>query len=162
MTLLEHLHPATVHFPIALLLVGSMAALAHPFRPFGLGLRTTAWPLLGLGWLGALVAVLTGLIAQRGLPPDAPYRAVLNWHIGCAVAQLVVYGLLLYQGWLYRSARARKRRAAAGRTGDDLLDDPQARWWVTLLLLAGMLAVFATGWNGGILVYEWGVNVQAG
>jgi uncharacterized membrane protein len=160
MTLFEHLHPATVHFPIALLLVGSVAALAYPFRPFGLDLRMFAWLLLGLGWFGALVAILTGLVAQSGLPPEAPYRDVLNWHIGGGVAQLILYGLLLYMGWIYRSARARKRRAAAGRTGDDLLDDPSARWWVTLLLVAGALSVLATGWNGGILVYEWGVGVN--
>jgi uncharacterized membrane protein len=119
-----------------------------------------AWLLLGLGWFGALVAILTGLVAQSGLPPDAPYRDVLNWHIGSGVVQLILYGLLLYMGWIYRSARARKRRAAAGRTGDDLLDDPSARWWVTLLLVAGALSVLATGWNGGILVYEWGVGVN--
>ena len=159
MTLLEHLHPSTVHFPIALLLVGSLAALLHPVRPLGIDLRLTAWLLLGLGWLGAAAAVLTGLLAQADLPPDAPYRAVLNWHIGSGLAQLVIYGILLYQGWLYRSARTRRARAAAGKVSDDLLDDHGARWWVTLLLAAGMLAVAATGWNGGILVYEWAVNV---
>jgi uncharacterized membrane protein len=43
---------------------------------------------------------------------------------------------------------------------EDLLDDPAARPWITVLLLSGMMLIAATGWNGGILVYQWGVNVQ--
>jgi uncharacterized membrane protein len=30
-----------------------------------------------------------------------------------------------------------------------------------LALVAGVLLIAATGWNGGVLVYEWGVNVGA-
>ena len=41
----------------------------------------------------------------------------------------------------------------------DLLDNPSSRIWLTVALVAGMILVAATGWNGGILVYEWGVNV---
>ena len=116
--------------------------------------------LFGLGWVGGLVAIFTGLLAQSNLPPDAPYRGVLNWHIGAALAQLVVYGLLLYRGWLYGLAHRRKQRVAAGNDYPDLLADPGARGWVTATLVIGMLLVVATGWNGGMLVYAWGVNVN--
>ncbi len=159
MSLLQHLHPATIHFPIALLLLGSALALYCIWRP-GIGqMRWTAWLLLTLGWIGGVAAVLTGLFAQSNLPPDAPYRDVLNWHIGVGLSQLVVYGFFLYQGWLFRSPRRQKQRAARGDSSTDLLDSQPARLWVTALLLLGMLLVAATGWNGGVLVYEWGVNV---
>ena len=135
-------------------------ALVQIYRPLTFDLTVTAWLLLGLGWLGGLAAVLTGLLAQTNLPPAAPYRAVLNWHIGAALAQLVVYGFLLYCGWLYGTPRHRKQRLAAGNQAPDLLADPSARRWVTGVLVVGMLLVFAAGWNGGALVYEWGVNVS--
>ncbi len=160
MLLLTHLHPATVHFPIALLLVGSFLALVQMFRPVRVDLHGTSWLLLGLGWVSALAAVLTGLLAQSGLPPDAPYRSVLNWHIGTGMGLVVLYGFVLYRGWLYRSARALAQRARAGRNIHDLLDDPSARPWLAFMLFLGMLLIVASGWNGGSLVYEWGVNIQ--
>ena len=160
MLLLTHLHPATVHFPIVLLLVGSCLALIQMFRPVHIDLHWTSWLLLGLGWVSAVAAVLTGLLAQSGLPPDAPYRAVLNWHIGTGMGLVVLYGFVLYRGWLYHSARARDRRVRAGQNIHDLLDDPAARLWLAVALLAGIVLIVASGWNGGSLVYEWGVNVQ--
>jgi uncharacterized membrane protein len=153
------LHPATVHFPIAFLLLGSVAGLLYIYwRPHNNLLFLIWWP-LRLGWLGVLVAVLTGLLAQSGLPPQAPYQNILNWHIGTGLALLVNYGLLLYQAWGFGSARSRKARVRQGTSAAHLLDDVQARRWTTLLLLTGIALLFASGWNGGRLVYEWGVNV---
>lgn len=164
---LTHLHPSIIHFPIALLLLGSVTALAHLY---GLGRfipyvdpRRTAWLLLLLGWVATLPAILSGLLAQSGLPPDAPYRQTLNWHIGTAVALALLYGFVLYRAWLFGGDKARKARARAGadpNASADLLDQPGARLWLTLALLAGMALVVATGFNGGQLVYEWAVNVN--
>ena len=172
MNLLTHLHPAIVHFPIALLLLGSVTALVQLYRPDlfvrWLDLRRTTWFLLGVGWIAVVPAVLSGLLAQSPLPPDAEYRLTLNWHTATGLGLLVLYGLLLYQGWIFRGAKARKRRAAKNKDGNtalsaqevvDLLDNPSSRLWLTVALLAGILLIFSTGWNGGILVYEWGVNV---
>lgn len=152
MNLLDHLHPAVVHFPIALLLLGSVLALVQLYGWVRFDLRVTIWVLLGAGWLGGLAAVLSGLLAQANLPPDAPYRGVLNWHIGTGVALLVVYGVLLYQAWLGRPGR--------GSRAHDLLAEPRSRLWVTALLATGIVLIVATGWNGGLLVYRWAVNVQ--
>jgi uncharacterized membrane protein len=164
MNLLIHLHPSLVHFPIAFLLIGSLAALAH-LAGFAktvpwIDLRRTAWFLLGLGWLATLPAILSGLLAQSGLPPDAPYRQTLNWHIGTAVALALIYGFVLYRAWLFQGAKARKARARAGaHESTDLLDHAPARRWLALALLGGMALIIATGFNGGQLVYEWAVNV---
>lgn len=160
MSILTHLHPATVHFPIALLLLGSLLALVHLFRRPAVDLRLTVWLLLGLGWLGGAVAVLTGLLAQIDLPPDAPYRTVLNFHIGTGLAVLLLYGFLLYRGWLFRGARARKVREKRGDPTADLLDDAGARGWIVAVIALGALLIVATGWYGGQLVYQFGVNVQ--
>lgn len=156
---INHLHPSVVHFPIALLCIGSATGLAYLFfwpRP---ELRLVTWLALLLGWIACAAAVLTGLIAQSGLPPDAPYRAVLNRHIGAGFAVLAVYGLLLYRRLIYGSARARKSTGGKETAGRDLLDDPARRLWNALLLLVGLASVVFTGWNGGELVYRWAVNV---
>lgn len=159
--MVPNLHPATVHFPIAFLLLGSVAGLLYLYwRQHDVLRILTWWPLL-LGWLGSAVAILTGLLAQSGLPPQAPYRAILNWHTTTGLALWVLYGYLLYQRWLHGkpNRRNRSRQAAPMTAASDLLQESQARLWLTVIFLVGILLVIASGWNGGKLVYEWGVNV---
>lgn len=146
------LHPAVVHFPIALLLVGSgLAILAMYWQRLQRAADCAMWLIL-LGWLSIAAAILTGLLSQSGLPPDAPYRGLLNRHISTAVGATIVYAAVLYLWWL--------RRPRAGKAEQrPLLHDSASRWWATALLIAGMTLVALSGWFGGELVYEWGVNV---
>lgn len=166
-----NLHPAAVHFPIAFLLLASIAGLLYLYwQPLELLRILTWWP-LRLGWLGTGIAILTGLLAQSGLPPQAPYRAILNWHISTGFAVWILYGFLLYRHWLYGKVGKKKRekgnllldaKANEDQTmmvNQELLNDSQARRWLTVILLVGSLLVLASGWNGGRLVYVWGVNV---
>jgi uncharacterized membrane protein len=148
---LTTLHPATVHFPIALLIVGSVAGLLYLWWRQQPELRVLTWWLLMLGWIGAGVAALTGLIAQGNLPPQAPYTVTLNSHITSGLALILVYGIVFYRAWLHRN-----RRPA---DPVDLLDMGAARPLLTALLLLGMALVAIGGWLGGELVYTWGVNV---
>ena len=161
MNLFNHLHPAIVHFPIALLLVASGAGLIYLFAWQRAELRLATWGSALLGWLACAAAVATGLVAQAGLPPDAPYRGVLNWHIGAGLGALATYGLLLYQAWVDRSARSRRARSRAGlsETRDYLDVSGRTRTIIAALLILGAIFVFLAGWNGGELVYQWGVNV---
>src|SRR5688572_12422387 len=99
------LHPATVHFPIALLLVGSLAGLLYLWWQPRPEFRILTWWLLFLGWVGAGVAALTGLFAQGNLPPQAPYTVVLNGHITSGLALIVLYAFLFYRVWLSRNRR---------------------------------------------------------
>ena len=156
---LLHLHPPVVHFPVALLVVASAAGLTVLYITPRADLRALTWWAMLLGWIAGLVAVLTGLWDQRGLAPDAPFRSVLNLHISAGLALLVVYGWILYQRWLFHGAKAQRRRAQAGMDVDDLLLLPSARLWLSALLITGALLVLLSGWNGGQLVYVWGVNV---
>ncbi len=145
------LHPATVHFPIAFLTLGSIAGLLYLTRWPRAELLTLTWWPLRLGWIGVGAAVLTGLLAQSRLPPQAPYSAQLNWHIGTGLALLVLYAVPIYRAWVYGN----RRRAADPA---DLLQVAQARRWVGVLLALGLVLVLVTGWLGGQLVYTWGVN----
>ncbi len=159
------LHPATVHFPIALLIFASASALLYlHWRPLA-ELKTLTWWTLFPGWLSLPVAIISGILAQGGLPPDAPYRGMLNLHITTGLLLLIVYGDLLYRRWLHRSGRGRKRRLGRSTPEEqgptvDFLDQPGRKWLLTLQLLVGVLLVVASGYLGGELVYTWGVNVQ--
>ena len=76
------IHAAVVHFPIALLICGSLAMLGYLHRWPRAELRILGWGLLLPGWLTVLAAIVSGIVAQGGLPPDAPFRPILNWHTG--------------------------------------------------------------------------------
>jgi uncharacterized membrane protein len=162
------LHPPTVHFPIALLLLASAAGLLYLYWRRRPELLTLTWWPMTLGWVGLALAIATGLLAQSGLPPQAPYRGLLNQHIGAAIALAVVYGALLYTRWarragrhLKRDRRKEEREAAQTALQDWLLDDRTSRGWVSVLLILGGLMVLASAWSGGELVYSWGVNTPA-
>lgn len=166
------LHPATVHFPIAFLIAASLAALAYihwrPLEP----LRTITWWGMAAGWISLIAAIVTGLIAQGNLPPDAPYRSVLNWHTTTGLLLGVIYGDILYRGWLYNSGKGRRERsrplsakrqkapAATSNGPREFLAEPRQKWLLTVELILGVGIVFVSGWLGGELVYAWGVNVN--
>ena len=73
-----------------------------------------------------------------------------------------LYGFLLYRGWLYRGVRAQKARRTRGIATTDLLDDLAARRWIAVVVILGAILILITGWYGGVLVYEFGVNVAVG
>jgi uncharacterized membrane protein len=150
---LATLHPPVTHFPIALLMLGSAAGLLYRFGKRRAELPVLTWWPLRLGWLGAALAVLTGLLAQSGLPPQAPYTTTLNWHIGTGMALLLLYAVVLYRQWLWNARRAKRPQDDA----PDHLASPQGGL-TALLLAADIVLVAAVGWLGGVLVYTWGVN----
>jgi hypothetical protein len=77
------------------------------------------------------------------------------------LALWVLYGLLLYWQWLLQKRPPRRPKAKEQPVALplDLLQQPTLRLRVTLLLLFGIGLILASGWNGGKLVYTWGVNV---
>jgi uncharacterized membrane protein len=168
---LPKLHPPSVHFPVALLLLASAAGLLYLYWRKRPELLTLTWWPMALGWLGLGLAIGTGLLAQSGLPPQAPYRSLLNQHIGAGITLVVIYGALLYARWMRRAGRHLKRTRRRGEPAQDesaqgdgtvrdwLLDDTGARGWVGALLVLGGLVVLLSAWSGGELVWTWGVNV---
>ncbi len=136
------IHPRLVHFPIALSLVGSACIL------WGIWRGREHWTAYGrtsllFGWIGALIAALSGLIDQSRAPGNPAVAAAINRHITAGIAVIVVLGLALY--WPLRD---RKLLAQAGR----------CRAYVGLIL-AGAALIVLEAWLGGQLVYHLGVGV---
>jgi uncharacterized membrane protein len=144
MSILEPLHPRLVHFPVALLVTGSVLALVYLLGWRRPALPVAVWLMLLLGWLGVFPAVVSGLVDRNAAPDDPAVLAVMNPHIAAGFGLLIVYGLLLYE---------RLRDAA-------VLDQPRRRVWLLALLLAGLALLTVEGWLGGRLVYDLGVGVQ--
>lgn len=134
------LHPAAVHFPIALLTVGFAGALA--------GLLSERWSkradavswLLWLGTASAWVALALGLVAEKYAPHVPPAWETLElhetlgwWTAGVATALSI---------WRWRWPE---------------------RWLVPFLLTWAMLVglVLWTGTEGGELVYTHNMGTTA-
>lgn len=146
------LHPAVVHFPIVLILIGAMVAVAAAFAPrWRLPLITAI--LLGLGALGAIVAAQTG--EEEGELANLNSEAsetILDQHEDWAetTRTLAIVAALLaaVSVSLFRFPRTARILSAA----------------TALVALAASGAVALTGHYGGQLVYRHGVgiNLEAG
>ena len=138
------LHPAVVHFPIALLLLNLALTLQY-VRTGDRFVERAAYGALVLGWWGALAAIATGTVAVVLVwPLEVAVVGWLNAHAVLGFALLLVYGRALL--W--------RRRAP------DVLDGPGRNRYI-LALLAGALLVAADGWIGGHLVYRLGLGVNS-
>jgi uncharacterized membrane protein len=144
-------HPVVVHFPIALLLVGSGGyALAMALR----GREKASWLLpasravLILGTLGGWVAVFTGLLADSEVGRDLCDPLVLNAHENNAF--LVCF---LFAGAILLDLLA----------GRFLPSERWKRWGRGLalaVLLAGAAVLGYVGHLGGKLVYQQAAGVH--
>lgn len=142
------LHPFSVHFPIALLLVSSLFTVLAVRSAHG-SWDSSAYHCLVVGWLAGVVAVLTGLLdaGRQLVGPDVPRdNELIGWvnaHAFVNIAALVVYGQALLR---------RKRNPAvlaAGRARRDYL-------W---LHAVGVVLIVVGGWLGGHLVYVLGLGL---
>lgn len=139
------LHPAVVHFPLALLLLTTALTLHSLRRPDPFTERAAYLALL-VGWWGALAATVTGTAAAALAWPVRPEAlSWLNWHAVAGFGVLIIYGRAL----LWR------------RRTPDILQGPNNRRYV-LLLLAGAMLLVLDGWLGGHMVYRLGVGVEFG
>ena len=141
MTLFGHpLHPMTVHFPIALYLLGVLLTLFYLRRGNAEVERFAYWSFI-LSGLGAIVASIIGLIDQGQLELDDPRRNNVNSHITAGVALIIVNGLLVYMRFRWPDVLARYRWAYLG------------------LMALGVIVVITTAWLGAELVYRWQVGI---
>lgn len=106
-------HPQVVHFPVALWLTSFLFDLlyARSGQPF---YATASRYLIGLGLLGAAVAIVTGFVDYVPLVAEGVGQAFIDQHRThsfLAYASTVVYGMIFVVRW---RGRATSRAAYVG------------------------------------------------
>lgn len=133
------LHPLFVHFPIALLLVGTLVYLYANFIAVNdLTWRRAAVFMLVFGWSIGLLTVATGALSFRNVPDSHPAHTTGATHALLALITETLYaiGLVL----------ARK---------------PATQRVAVLFFLLGAITLTATGYFGGELVYHWKLGIPS-
>ena len=139
--LMNHLHGALNHFPIALLFVSAGLNFVAWKRP---NLRSSAWLLLVLGTLGAIAATVSGLLAHLAYEDDPYLLSAMEVHQYLAFVTTALFAALTVRRW--RSLRR----------GSDVGGNPM---YLALILL-GVVVLGVTGFLGGNLLSEYGIGVR--
>ncbi|HNV27027.1 MAG TPA: hypothetical protein PKI21_12190 [Nitrospira sp.] len=136
------IHPMVVHFPIAFLLASLLFDLIA-LRWRGQECRATSLSLLALGVLAALVALLTGHLAEEAVEHSGTIpKQAIETHEELAFAAFWVFAgllgvkLLSYWGWMRERA---------------LL--------VLFIGVGGSVLLLVASYYGGDLVYRYGAGV---
>jgi uncharacterized membrane protein len=145
----DPLHPALVHFPIVLLLLGAPVAVAAVFRR-PRWLAVLAAGLLASGALGAELAGQTGEDAAERVAETPALETVLEQHEEWAERTEVVAMVAAVLA-IVAVALGRWPRFARG-----------VSILTALAALAAAWCVAETGHFGGVLVYKHGAGVSAG
>jgi uncharacterized membrane protein len=135
--LLGHpVHPMLVHLPMGLLLT---APLWDLLGLLGIGgpLDTVARWTLAVGCLGALAAMVAGLVDFAAIPAEHPANRAANLHLYAILMAVCLFGA----SWLVRR---------------DQVSRPPA--WLVALDLAGFLLLSAGGYFGAEMVYRHGIG----
>lgn len=147
---LPNLHPAVVHFPIALLLLATATDAVFLLRRRWRWLEGTAALLYITGALGALAAFLTGRQAADAMGPlSVPVQQLVNSHADWAERTLWLFAILA----LARAVLAMRDRRSAAATWLPV------RIGVLVVAIAGAAVLAQTADRGGSLVYGHGVAV---
>ena len=145
----DPLHPAVVHFPIVLILLGTLVAFVAVFWRKGC-VPAFAAVILTLGAAGAWVAVETGE-SDGGLVEDS----------SPAVEQLIE----AHEDWAKRTLTVAVIAAVLAVGAAALFRFPRVARGVgvaaALAAGVGSWAVYETGHRGGALVYQHGAGVSA-
>ena len=134
------LHPALVHFPIALFLSGVALDLVGWWRANEILMRAATWMLIA-GVATGILAANFGLLAFYTVPAhtEAAHR-LMYWHLGLASASLVLFTWVATVRWFRRETR------------------PSFSARVVGVIAAGILS--AAGGLGGFIVYHGGAGVD--
>ena len=132
------LHPALVHFPLALWFAAVFWDVVGWWQPDPLWWQMAYW-CLALGIVASLPALVTGLLEYIGLRPDDAGLDTATAHMMVMLSATAAFGA----SWLVRA-----------RTGAALAPSVAA-----LTLSGGGAALLAVGgWLGGTLVYRYGIR----
>ena len=152
----SHLHPAVVHFPIALLLVVPPIALLGFFWPTQrTGIQACTLAVLTLGTGMALLAVVTGMAVPGPLSPSVELQTMLESHERLAKVTALLYALLTL-AFIGIQALSLRLKADAGGKPMLILH----LLWLAACLGAS-LPLIQTGHLGGCLVHKLGIHGPA-
>jgi len=145
----NHIHPAIVHFPIALLTVVPLLVLVGLLWPAQRrGVHVAALILLVLGFGGLLLALASGDAVERYARATPALMAGLREHEQMAQKTTLIFGVL-GAAFLALWALPLLRKRELSRNLDLGL------WLLWLLLSAGgVLSLGLTGHAGGHLVHD--------
>jgi uncharacterized membrane protein len=142
------IHASIIHLPIGLLLGSAILTLLY-IRRGDSSYETAAYHCLWIGWLGALVAIVSGTAdaVQHLFNATAPRDDALNWinaHGFVGLGVLAVYWSL----WQSR------------RHNPNIVTNPETRQGYLYKMAFGIVLLLLDGWLGGHLVYSLGLGVQ--
>lgn len=142
--LIPNFHPIAVHFPIALLLISFLVSMSARLSDSTTAITQMAivghWT-LWLAAVSAMIAVVFGLQAYNSVNHDDAGHAAMLIHRNWAIPTAIGIGLLaIFDAWK--------------STTDHVM-----RWPSLLILGILSLALVATGWLGGEVVYRHGIGV---
>jgi uncharacterized membrane protein len=135
-----HVHPAIVHFPIALLLSGLMVAIAAALRQSA-GLDEAAKWILWLGTASLWITAATGLLAASTAPAVPAAGHILEEHREAAFWAIGAFTLLVVLRHFFLRGR---------------------RWLLALAWALAISMLISAAYHGGLLVYHFGVGVLRG
>ena len=145
----NHLHPAIVHFPIALLGTAPLLFLLGALWPDQRrGIHAAALLLLILGLLGGLLALATGDAAENLAHRTPELRAALNDHEAAAQWTMAIFGALT-AAWLIHLGAARFLHRELPQRLTRVL-------FILWILVSGLgvAALLRTGHLGGHMVHD--------
>jgi uncharacterized membrane protein len=145
----NHIHPAIIHFPIALLTVAPLLVLLGLLWPAQRrGIHASALLLLVLGFAGLILAYESGQAVERFVRATPALLAGVREHELAAQWTLLIFAFLVPAFAMLWALPLLRHRELPRNLGLGLL----VLW--LLLSAAGVLAVARTGHLGGHLVHD--------
>jgi uncharacterized membrane protein len=145
----NHIHPALVHFPIALLTVAPLLVLVGLLWPAQRrGMHTSAMILLVFGLGGLFLALASGDAVERFAKATPALLAGVREHELLAQKTTLIFGLLVLTFLVLWGLPLLRRRELPRNLERGLL-----MLWL-LLSLGGVLVLAQTGHAGGHLVHD--------
>jgi uncharacterized membrane protein len=136
------LHPRFVHFPIALLLVGSLITIISFWKKED-WIGKSAIGLIIIGWLSTIPSVMTGLLEQNKVIPIEITNKIVTQHISSAIGMWILFGLFVFLHFKWKKIRIVWQNVV-----------------LIITILAGSILLIVTAHLGGRLVFEFGTGVK--
>lgn len=139
----DHLHPAIVHFPIALITVGFIAEVASLFFKKEKCLSKTGFYLMILGSLSAIAGWATGHLFTEE-PTQGEILKVFEKHeTGALITMILIIAGTLFRIWLVMKDK----------------QESQLKWIAFAFYCLAFMAVLFTGYMGGTMVFNFMIGL---